>query len=1003
MADLKNVSCPSCHQKYRLPDSIENRKVVCRECQFAFSVPGVGGNGDDAPASNAESSGSIDGAMFDSLDVDDLLNAKSSGLTRRPPDSLPSAADEAKRRQEQEADRADEPSPRNSKDKKRSSALQEKERSAPSSAGPSDPTRPSETPSPLPITVLDRSQKKSKGKKRRKKKKRKSPAGNEEAAVDLDNAQSDSFDESSKGVDAIDPEEQAVFDYARAVNGRKNTFAVLVALAIAIGLGGWFSVQEIERLKAPLTENEREILEDEGFRLKAARAPLKGQFAALAKGVPRVGVAPGVRLDRFGRLLDQQLPEGAMEGEFDPNAAFADQKKQREPIKREPPVDFDTGVTAQERASSFTVGKRRVLGPALAVSPRNVVFVPEGEGIASYDLVSKKQIDYKSVGRLIGRPDKVTALTTTHDARFMVAGFESGRVKLFQLDSQSRFYEITRLPQKHFRPVKQIAVSPDSKFVATVDAEAQVFVWDVTTGENKWKQKVGMSSEERDGQKCLDLAFSTDGQQLLVALTRSDVVLNSDDGNPIARKDRPLRRSAVVSPINRSTVSCTESEISGYALEGDAELWKKSIRKSRSPVVALGAAGTTGVFFDGGKSIIQFDLQTGDLLRRLAPVGGSGHQAESRPIFTVDGQYLLYGTRNYADGRLRINHVNRPNVDASEFRQLPATQELPDALELPSRNIPELWVTKEGKRLRKLTRVSLPDTGKKISAVTLNDDGLLFYSTHSGGLHVYDWTNGVMVDEFLSDSDRSISALAICGKWLAAGQSSGAILLYEVQASGNLKPHGGVFGHDSSVVGIRAMPVKVNSGKEKEDPFSIASLSKDGDLRVWEIPTRGSLLSVETFRDPPKSMVVLDDQTILVASTSRLATVNPETKKVSVEGSRKGGTRVALSPDGKKLAFVNRKEITIAKTRTGAVGKPVPLNQTPGAIQFTSDSRFLQIDFSKHLGIVNYRTGKTVETFDAEIRTHSALDTLFAISSGESLMAAVTKEGQRIIIVPVEK
>ena len=112
---------------------------------------------------------------------------------------------------------------------------------------------------------------------------------------------------------------------------------------------------------------------------------------------------------------------------------------------------------------------------------------------------------------------------------------------------------------------------------------------------------------------------------------------------------------------------------------------------------------------------------------------------------------------------------------------------------------------------------------------------------------------------------------------------------------------------------------------------------------------------------------------------------------------------MALSPDGKKLAFVNRNEITIAKTRTGVVGKPVPLNQTPGAIQFTNDSRLLQIDFSKHLGVVNYRTGKTVETVDAEIRTHSGLDTLFAISSGESLMAAVTKEGQRIIILPVEK
>ena len=63
----------------------------------------------------------------------------------------------------------------------------------------------------------------------------------------------------------------------------------------------------------------------------------------------------------------------------------------------------------------------------------------------------------------------------------------------------------------------------------------------------------------------------------------------------------------------------------------------------------------------------------------------------------------------------------------------------------------------------------------------------------------------------------------------------------------------------------------------------------------------------------------------------------------------------------------------------------------------------LQIDFSNHLGIVNYRTGKTVDKIDAEIRTHSDLETLFAVSSGKTLMAAVTKKGHRIIIVPVEK
>ena len=983
-----------------MPDSIENRKVVCRACQVAFTVPGVGGDGATGQAAAEQSDASFGGGMFDSLDVDNLLNAKSSGLSQRRPDPNSSAeqaesGDSQQRTEQPVAERSAASASPNPKDPKGNPAGEEKEKSAAPNEEPLFDAQPAERPAALPITVLDRSKKKSKGKKKKKnKKKRESPVADAEDESALIDAQSDPFEERKRSSDPIDPEEQAVFDYVQAVNRRKNNFATILALVIAIALGGWFAVKEIDRLKAPLTAKERGILEDEGFRLKAARGPRKGQFAALDRGVPRVGVAPGVRLDRFGQL-DQRLAEQEMENKFDPNAGFDDNGKPRRQVEREPPVDLDTRVAAGEKGSSFKVGKGKVWGPALAVSPRNVVFVPEGDGVASYDLVSREQIDYKSVGRLIGKLDRVSALATTPDARFLMAGFQSGRVKLFQLDSQSRFYEIARMRQKHFRPVRKIVASPDSSSFATLDDEAQLAAWDIAARKNKWKRKIEKSQEGRDGKKCLDLAFSSDGQQLLAAMTESDVVLSAVDGNEVARKERRKRKSAVLSPSNGSMISCTETEIRGFSLEGDVELWKKSIRKTNSPVVALDASGATGLFFDGEKSILNFDLRSGDLLGRLPPVDGSGRPTDAKPIVSLDGRFLLYGARNYSKGKLPINRVNFSHVDATQIQQLPP------ALELPRRSVPELWVTKEGKRSRKVTRVSLPDTGKKISAVALNDDGLLFYSTESGSLYVYDWTNGIIVEELLSDSGKSISALAVCGKWLAAGLQSGGVLLYEVQASGVLKSLGGVFGHETAVVGIEAIPVKAD--QQQKDPFSIASVSRDGDLRVWEIPTRGSLLNVETFREVPKGLVVLDDRKILVASTVHLATVNIDTQKVTVEGSRKGGSRVALSPDGKKLAFVDRKNLKIAKTRTGDLSEPVPLDQNPGAIQFTLDSKMLQIDFSNHLAIVNYRTGKTVERIDAEIRPHSELDTLFAISTGETLMAAVTKDGTRIIILPVEK
>ena len=75
MARLPPVYCPQCQKKYRLPKSFENRQVVCKRCQRQFLVSsGV----DD---SSTLSGGNLS-SPFDSLDVDELLNASTSGLEK---------------------------------------------------------------------------------------------------------------------------------------------------------------------------------------------------------------------------------------------------------------------------------------------------------------------------------------------------------------------------------------------------------------------------------------------------------------------------------------------------------------------------------------------------------------------------------------------------------------------------------------------------------------------------------------------------------------------------------------------------------------------------------------------------------------------------------------------------------------------------------------------------------------------------------------------------------
>ncbi len=797
--------------------------------------------------------------------------------------------------------------------------------------------------------------------------------------------------------DAIDPAEQAVYDYARKTNARKNFVVAVLALVIASMLGGYFLVEEIGRLKTPLTGPERELLEAEGFRLKAVRAPRKGQLEALGKKTPRVAVAPGVRID----ALDRQLDKPAMDQVFDPNAGLEDwNRKKRKPPVKQRPVDFDTraGATADGQkvavANSYTVGGKGITGPAIAISPRDVVFAPEAEGIASFSLSDNKRIDFKTVGRFSGKSDRVDVLAASPDGRWMVAGLRSGRVKQFQLDSLGHFVEVTKLEQNHFSPVQHIVISSDSTMIATVDLGAMVAVWSVERGRLKWKKQMEQRPVGNAGQECLDLKFTADGQQVIAAFSGTDVTLQTADGQ-MSTRAVALRKSAVLSPADRITISCTETDISVYAFGDEEALWKKSIAKSMAPRVALLGRRGSGVFSNGGDLMIEFDLKTGEILGRHArPASGRGQL--SRLVVSASGKFLLEGKERYANGRLRANRFR------SFSKTQPPVVNLPPALPLPPRVVPELLGAKDGKHFRKLLRVSPDGIEGKISAVALNSDGLLFFATSSARLYVYDWANEILVEELVMEPRRAVTALATCGRWLAAGGQSGAVGLYEVLPSGKLKTLNGLFGHDSPVFAIDKLPAKPNPLAEagQPRPCSIVSLSKDGNVRAWDIPSRAILLNVDTFGNPNR-MVVRADRKIMVASTSHLATINADSKKVELQGSRRGGSMVALSPDGKKLAFVNHDKITIAKTKTGTVGKPAALEKPPIAIEFTRDSKFLQAVFPEHVAIVNFRSGKTVDVIDVEIRPHTGGQLPFVLSADQTLMAALAREKQQIIIVPV--
>lgn len=111
-------------------------------------------------------------------------------------------------------------------------------------------------------------------------------------------------------------------------------------------------------------------------------------------------------------------------------------------------------------------------------------------------------------------PGRLTAIAAAPDGRTLAAGFENGRVTLWEIDRPVP----DPLPAAHGGRVTSLAFSPDSRTLASASVDGVVQFRDVTTGQvrSAFDWQIGRIDA---------VAFSPDGQTAIAAGRSPDVVL----------------------------------------------------------------------------------------------------------------------------------------------------------------------------------------------------------------------------------------------------------------------------------------------------------------------------------------------------------------------------------------------------------------------------------------------------------------------------------------------
>jgi WD40 repeat protein len=930
MAKLPPVKCPQCQKKYRLPASFDNRQVVCKRCQHQFLVQS--GVAVSNPTSNVNGDGDVS-SPFESLDIDVLLNSPTSGLEKS---KLRSKRRSTTKRPRKAAPQS--PAPTQAKADLDSRGQQ----------ASTDQAADMQTNDPDP-KLIEKELEFAWAKK-----KTKQIAADEQTAT-AESHRANSNSSTGNGHAELDEEELAIYRAVTRQNRRRNFIWATIAAVVVILIGGYFGQQEYQRLSKPLSPAERDWLTQRGFVLEAnhiANAGRAGDGAAviLAAGKSFADV------DKFRPAINghqedlnpndkRNRLDGRFDRRFEGGRGFgASPRRNKRRSDPRPEVDFDTNVDVSKLTTAPVGSAQQIPFAGYAVG----TFSPRGHAyVAGSKFIKGVSGEGEVFDQLSLKPNQtVTAMTATPDGRYLIAGDDSGVVEAYRIDDKGRLSRLWKLRHVHHEKIIHLRSTKDSQKLVVYSADGRLTIW-----------KLGAQSIERNLSDLVpDVRLSS------FQLTDEAILIGSSEGLRVVRFgqsevdvvgfDKRYRLLAA-DRAGENIVVADSDQINGLDAGSKRMKWRKSIRIADEARVEFAPDGESAFYYDGGKDVLHFEVNSGQVLGRY---GDDRLKFVRRVSVSFDGRRLLACGN---DGAVLIYSIR----DAKRVTM----PELKPPLAPPERVYPPS-VASDTDEIKAIASVRITD--EKVSAVCLSDNGFLI-AAERGRTTVYDWPAERIVYERFESGQDKITTMVTIGSNLVIGRSSGMVQVSAIEPDGKLGSFRNVSGHIDPVKFIVPVP----------QTALVATVTESGHTRVWDLTEaeKNEAVYVGKPVDSSVNSVVVDRRSdLLLAAGDVLATLDYKSGDVK---QKKGAVRVrnvTLLPDGKRLAFFDRSKLNFATTSRGEINLSIPLPKGATSVSFPPNSKLAFLFADEKVIVYRLRGGKEIFSFPIGFGSIAATEMVFS-------------------------
>jgi hypothetical protein len=239
----------------------------------------------------------------------------------------------------------------------------------------------------------------------------------------------------------------------------------------------------------------------------------------------------------------------------------------------------------------------------------------------------------------VGHPDPITAFAQSGDGRWLAAGRQSGLVQVWDTSTLAQVATM-QAGEQGFYGLLAVAFSPDETLLAAL-AEDKVMVWQVSTQELLWQNRVDTPTQVMLPRQIAGLAFQPDGQALAVGVRTETILFSSRDGTRLGLA-AVLSANHIVFSLDGKMLWYSSDPSGPYAVDQAGTSAPKFEPGPLDGICAL-TASNDGAYLAAGSckgAVLIWSTDSGEILTTL-----TGHQMPVWALaFTPDGKILASGS-----------------------------------------------------------------------------------------------------------------------------------------------------------------------------------------------------------------------------------------------------------------------------------------------------------------------------------------------------------------------